>query len=278
MPRLFYLQNRSACWAGVSLAIIAGLFVSAALPGDGDVRLAWLEGLFCAAGTFAGGMLYGLCPAASSVQRYLLAYGAGLMLAAVPFSLLLPALATAAPSYGGVMVGLALGATSLLCLDWLAARAWAAKSVRARNAQPMYLIALVVTLHNLPEGLAIGFAVVQQADQTPLVWGIALQNVPEGWLVAFALVRAGLSRSVAISGAMLSGVVEPLAAIGAAWMAVGSLATAVGLALAAGAMLAAVLLLVMPELRWEQPAHRRLLAGALCAGFVTLSLLDVSFG
>ena len=137
----------------------------------------------------------------------------------------------------------------------------------------MYLIVFVVTLHNLPEGLAIGFSVTQEANQTPLVWGIALQNVPEGWLVAFALVRAGVHRITAVLGALLSGVVEPIAAIGAAWLSLGSALTGMGLALAAGAMLAAILSLVMPELRWDQPAHRRLLAGAVCAGFLTLLLL-----
>lgn len=266
-------------WRGASviwllLAALAGLLLLAAGLAGERGHLALYGGLICASGTTLGALSCAVLPFMQVLNRYLLAAGAGIMLAAVAFSLLGPALALVPDAVSPVIGGLVGGALALLALDWCISHVWPHDSRDAASAAAMLLLAVTLTLHNLPEGLAIGFAALSQAHGDVLAWGIAAQNVPEGYLVGYALVRAGLPRAPAVAGAVASGLVEPLAAVVATRWVLSEAALAGALACAAGAMLAALMALVMPAIAWQEATHRRWLAGAVCLGFAALMALE----
>jgi ZIP family zinc transporter len=107
-----------------------------------------------------------------------------------------------------------------------------------------------ITLHNLPEGLAVGlgFGTGDVAGGFALALGIGLQNIPEGLAIALPLRRDGMSRLRAFMYGQLSAVVEPIAAVAGAWfVTVASGALPFGLAFAAGAMLYVVVEELLPE-------------------------------
>ena len=140
------------------------------------------------------------------------------------------------------------------------------------------LIVLAITLHNLPEGLAvgIGFGGTDLAHAYEIALAIALQNIPEGLVVAFGLLSEGSSRSRAVGMAFLSGAVEPLAA------GVGFLATQVvvwslpfALGFAAGAMLFVVCQEMLPEL-FRHGSEKAATRG-LVFGIVIMLILGEAF-
>ncbi|QDD63183.1 ZIP family metal transporter [Herbaspirillum seropedicae] len=209
-------------------------------------------------------------------------FGAGVMLAASVFSLILPALQsvrTAGMGQGqaSLVIGASVVAGALLVL--LLQRAGQGHDDAARQAalRRVWLFVLTVGLHNLPEGLAVGVAYggvpVEQASV--LTFGIALQDIPEGMIVATALRGIGYSRADAIGCGILSGLVEPLAAVaGAAVVALSSALLPWALGGAAGAMLFVLAYEVIPD------PHRRhdALAATCCliAGFVLMMVLDTA--
>ncbi|THF59283.1 ZIP family metal transporter [Pseudothauera rhizosphaerae] len=212
-----------------------------------------------------------------SVESLLLGFGAGVMLAASVFSLLLPGF-EAAQALGAsrsdavVTVAIALvgGALALLALD----RALPHEHVPdgARSAKAVWLFVFAIAVHNIPEGLAIGVA-AGQANGNAVATGISLQNVPEGLIVAIALAAAGYGRLFAVAVATASGLVEPVAAL-AGSAAVGQSAALLpwGLGAAAGAMLFVVSHEIIPES--HRRGHETLATGGLVAGFVGMMLMD----
>jgi ZIP family zinc transporter len=212
------------------------------------------------------------------VQNALLGFAAGVMLAASFFSLILPALETGAgPAVVGA--GILLGATCLWGLDLLIPHEHFVKGRQGPQADSLrriWLFVIAITLHNIPEGLAVGvgFGTGNTATGFPLAFGIGLQNMPEGLAVAVALYRVGYSRAKAVGIALATGLVEPLGDL-AGVIAV-SLAAPLpwGLAFAAGAMMLVVSNEIIPE------THRSGLEKAasvgLMLGFVIMLYLDVS--
>lgn len=266
------LRAANAIWLALAgLLLVLGVVASQAGPPG---RVALYGGMICAGGTALGGLSCMVLPFMQVLNRYLLALGAGIMLAAVAFSLLGPALALVPGSAFPVVPALIAGALVLLALDWCVSNAWRRGGRDDTSAAGMLLLALTLTLHNLPEGLAIGFAALSQVRDDVLAWGIAAQNVPEGYLVGYALMRAGFARATAVAAAIASGLVEPLAAVTATYRVPGEVALTAALAGAAGAMLAALMALVMPAIAWQDSTHRRWLAGAVCLGFALLLALD----
>lgn len=233
--------------------------------------------------------VYAVRHLSAAVEDALLAFSAGIMLAASIFSLLLPALdhASGAQEAGLaaatlVAGGLMLGAVSL----WTVHRFVPHEHfVLGREGPPsvklarVWLFILAITLHNFPEGMAvgIGFGGGDIERGVTLMVGIGLQNVPEGLAVAVSLAALGYSRTQAFAVALATGLVEPLGGlVGAGAVALADALLPWGLAFAAGAMLFVISDEIIPE------THRRHLKAeatfALLIGFVVMMYLDVTLG
>lgn len=283
----FHLQPATP--AGV-LRVLAGwlialgglaLLLAQLLHGFGDadaaLRTALGGGAMAAVATALGALpVLGVRRIEAKVHSALLGLGAGVMLAASVFSLLLPALDSARAPHGApidalapVALALALGAAVLMAVDRLLPHQHMPSTQRSAHA--VWLFVFAIALHNIPEGLAIGVA--STGNARPVATGIALQNVPEGLVVAIALVGAGYSRLFAFALATLAGLVEPLAAIAGALM-VSTSAAALPWALggAAGAMLFVVSHEIIPES--HRRGHETLATCGLIAGFIVMMLLD----
>lgn len=214
----------------------------------------------------------------TGVQGALLGFGAGVMLAASVFSLLLPAFDTAiargaSDADAGLLVagGLAIGAALLLVMDH--ALPHTHQPGRERSVGAVWLFVFAIAVHNIPEGLAIGVAAGEAGTGNAVATGISLQNVPEGLIVAIALVTAGYGRKLAFGVAALSGLVEPVAAlVGSAAVTVSAALLPWGLAAAAGAMLFVVSHEIIPES--HRRGHETLATAGLMLGFITMMLLD----
>ena len=216
-------------------------------------------------------------------QRALLGFAAGVMTAASVWSLLLPAIDQAAegplpgwvPAAGGMLTGVAF----LAALDALLPRLRRGRQAMTASWRQTTLLMTAITLHNVPEGMAVGlaFALAAQGDgfagAVALAMGIGIQNFPEGAAVALPLRQEGWPRPRAFLGGMLSGagatlfgVLVVLAAAGVAplmpWL----------LSFAAGAMLYVVVEELVPQ------AHSRAGTCGFVVGFLIMMVLDVALG
>jgi ZIP family zinc transporter len=214
----------------------------------------------------------------------LLGFTAGVMLAATAFSPLVPALDRG--TLGEVLLGFILGSAFVAALDLLVPHAHtrfrergrpAAEELASRDRATLLLSAL--TIHNVPEGLAVGVAFAAGGTDLglPLAIAIGIQNVPEGFAAAAPLLPAGTSARAAAIIAALTGAVEPPAALAAyaAFEVAGSV-LAGALAFAAGAMLYVVVDELVPESHGH--GHERAASVALLGGFALMMALDNAFG
>ncbi|MGD9758480.1 MAG: ZIP family metal transporter [Comamonas sp.] len=225
-------------------------------------------------------------------QDTLFGFGAGVMLAACAFSLILPGLEAAraaTPSgssewLGGAMIGVAilLGGAALLAMDRLLPHEHFIKGregSHARQLRRTWLFVIAITLHNLPEGLAIGvgYAANDGLRASSLTLGIAIQDVPEGFVVAASLLAAGYTRGFAVVLGALTGLVEPLGAvIGAIVVSSSTMLLPWGLGFAAGAMLFVISHEIIPES--HRKGHEAWATTGLMLGFVLMMILDTSLG
>jgi ZIP family zinc transporter len=229
------------------------------------------------------------------VQDTLFGFGAGVMLAASAFSLIIPGLESAraqglgggGPWAAGTVIGasILLGAAVLLLLDGLLPHEHFIKGREgldgpaARKLRRTWLFVFAIALHNLPEGLAIGVAYaagnVPAADA--LAMGIAIQDVPEGLVVAMALLAAGYRRGLAVTLGAASGLLEPaMAVLGAAVVGWSAALLPWGLGLAAGAMLFVISHEIIPESHGK--GHEAFATTGLMLGFVLMMVLDTALG
>ena len=249
---------------------------------DGETA-AWI--LASGAATGLGGIPILLVRRPSDrVLDALLGFTAGVMLAATAFSLLVPALDRG--TVWEVIAGLGLGAALMTALDIVVPHAHArfaergrvpAEQRRARERGALLLAAL--TIHNVPEGLAVGVAFAAGGTElgAPLALAIGIQNVPEGFAAAVPLVGGGMSRRAAAGVGALTGAVEPpAAAIALAAFDTVEPLLAGGLAFAAGAMLYVVADELIPESHAR--GNEREATLALVVGFGLMLLLDNAFG
>jgi ZIP family zinc transporter len=232
--------------------------------------------------TGVGGLALLLVPRPSDyLLDVLLGFTAGIMLAATAFSLLVPALDEGALTE--VLAGLLVGGAALLALDAVVPHIHMRflerghEDVRAGHRAVLLLSAL--TIHNVPEGMAVGLAFAAGGPELgiPIALAIGIQNVPEGFAAAAPLLAAGTPRRRAVGIAALTGAVEPPAAL-LAFAAV-SLAGALlpfGLAFAAGAMLYVVVDELVPESHAR--GNERAATCAFLAGFALMLMLDNAFG
>jgi ZIP family zinc transporter len=225
----------------------------------------------------------------------MLGFAAGVMIAASFWSLLAPAIAMSEgkrlPSFVPVVIGFLAGGAFLRVVDkilphlHLGFPLQEAEGVKTR-LQRSILLVLAITLHNIPEGLAVGVAFGAVAYGLPeatitgaiaLAFGIGLQNFPEGMAVSMPLRREGLSRLKSFWYGQLSGVVEPIAGvIGAAVVLLARPILPYALSFAAGAMIFVVVEELIPESMREGNSDVATM-GAM-VGFAIMMLLDVALG
>lgn len=221
------------------------------------------------------------------IQDTLLGFGGGIMLAASVFSLIMPAIDHAQVlgynQQASVMLtvtGVMVGALFVLILNHIVPHEhFISQDQPAQSratASRLWMFVMAVTIHNFPEGLAIGvgFGHDELGKPMALATGIGVQNIPEGLVVALALVKLGYSPLKAAGAGVLSGLVEPVGAV------LGALATDMSvtalpwaLAGAGGAMLFVISHEVIPES--HRQGHETQATLGLMTGFVTMLMLDV---
>ncbi len=229
-----------------------------------------------------------------SVQRIFLGFAAGVMTAASVFSLLLPAMeeaeATGVPGWIPAAGGFLLGMGFLLLLDVLLPHLHLGSSQPEGLHSSFHrttLLVFAVTLHNIPEGMAVGltFALAAQhsgewsdlSAAAALALGIGIQNFPEGAAISLPLRQEGMGRRKAFLWGSMSGVVEPifgiLVVLLAAWI---QPAMPWLLSFAAGAMLYVVVEELIPEAHLGEHSNAGTLA--VMGGFLLMMVLDVALG
>ena len=186
------------------------------------MKLALLVSLLAGLATGLGGMLIAFLPQVSRrVYDTLLGFSAGVMLAAGSITLLWPALRSGTIVTGSA--GLLAGALLVYLLERAIPHLEPhfAPELSGRGKRLGMLLAAALTIHHVPEGLAIGVAFASESKSLGLIvaLAIALQNIPEGLAVAMPLRAAGASRARAILWSSASGLTEPLAAALGVWCA-----------------------------------------------------------
>lgn len=228
-----------------------------------------------------------------SVQRSLTGFAAGVMVAASVWSLLIPAIEQSenlgALSFLPAFIGLWCGVIFLLILDLVIPHLHTKSGQKEgpeSKLQRTTMMVLAVTLHNIPEGMAVGVvyagyvsgnAGITAAGALALSLGIAIQNFPEGAIISMPLRAEGMKKSKAFLGGVLSGIVEPIGAvltILAAQLIVPLLPYL--LSFAAGAMFYVVVEELIPEM--SQGQHSNIGTVFFAVGFSIMMVLDVALG
>ena len=227
------------------------------------------------------------------VNKSLLGFASGVMVAASVWSLLIPSMEMGASSGKWSVlpaaVGFLLGIGFLLLIDEITPHLHVGtdepEGPRSRLSRTA-MLALAVTIHNLPEGMAVGVVAagalqgdigITAAGAMATALGIAIQNVPEGAIVAMPMRAAGNSRTRAFLIGSLSGAVEPIGAVAVILLA--SLLTPALpflLAFAAGAMMYVVVEELIPEA--SSGHHSNLSTLGFALGFVLMMVMDVALG
>lgn len=240
------------------------------------------------------------------VQKILLGFASGVMIAASVWSLLIPAIEMAEQqnkiAWIPASVGFILGTVILIVVNNVAERlenkikiermfsrkklGTPEKEVSKEKLKSTSMLVLAVTLHNIPEGMAVGVAFaglltcsigVTLAGAFALAIGIAIQNIPEGAIISMPLHTSGKGKFKSFVGGVLSGVVEPIGAI------ITIMLTQIVvpilpylLSFAAGAMIYVVVAELIPESQSDKRTN--IVTIAVAIGFVIMMLLDVALG
>ncbi len=272
------------------LLLLLGSVLDHLDQGSVQMRGALIGGATAAAATAAGTLPVWMSQQFSQ-RSYdcLLGFGAGVMLGATAFSLIVPALAAAAAAGAGkfaasasVGAGVLAGAALVLALDRLLRRDPAQLGNMPSEPASLgraWMFVAAVALHNLPEGLAIGVAYAgPDLDKAhSLATGISIQDVPEGLVVALALRSVGYGRMMSVGCGIASGMIEPVAAaFGVALIGIAAGMLPLGLAAAAGAMLFVIVNDVIPES--HRSGNGMFASVALVGGFIVMTVLDTALG
>lgn len=227
------------------------------------------------------------------IQKGLLGFASGVMVAASVWSLLIPSLdmseAMGTMSFIPAVVGFILGIVFLLCMDrmipHLHLNSEEPEGMKSSLKKTTMLV-LAVTLHNIPEGMAVGVVFaglltgesqITMAGAFALAIGIAIQNFPEGAIISLPLKNEGNSRKKSFLYGTLSGIVEPIAAFLTILMA--SIVTPILpylLSFAAGAMIYVVVEELLPEA--SEGHHSNISTIGFAVGFLIMMVLDVTLG
>lgn len=227
-----------------------------------------------------------------NIHKAFLGFASGVMIAASVWSLLIPSMNMALEQnmveWLPATIGFILGGVFLFSLDKLLPHLHAGSEKpegMKSSLRRTTMLVFAVTLHNIPEGMAVGlsFALAAQSDSPSnltaaiaLSIGMALQNFPEGAAISFPLKKEGLSKTKSFIYGALSGIVEPLAGIVGVALAL----TIINimpymLSFAAGAMIYVVIEELVPE-AYNEHSHAGTIAAML--GFVIMMILDVALG
>jgi ZIP family zinc transporter len=297
--RALFVQVTRSGWGGMVfwlalLSVMIVLMVSGygafAGANKDNLRFAFLGGLSGFAATAVGAVVaLALRDIAARTQDIMLGFAAGMMLAASSFSLILPGIEAAKELTGNsllaasiVVLGLALGVALMIGLDRFVPHEHEKTGRRgpeAKRIDRVWLFVLAITLHNLPEGMAIGvsFATGDMQVGIPLTTAIAIQDIPEGLAVAMALRVTGISALRAALIAVGSGLMEPFGALVGLGISSGfALGYPIALGLAAGAMIFVVSHEVIPET--HRNGHETPATLGLMLGFGVMMFLDTALG
>jgi len=224
----------------------------------------------------------------------MLGFAGGVMIAASFWSLLVPSIemsqGKSMPTWLPAAIGFLLGGIFLSCIDRIIPHFRIGSEIKKNKGiktpeQRITLLVLAVTLHNIPEGLAIGVAFGAIAANIPsatlpaaiaLAVGIGIQNFPEGLAISMPLRGTGMSRSKSFNYGQLSAIVEPIASLIGAWAVIlvkPILPYALGFA--AGAMIFVVIEEIVPVS--QNGNNGRLATMSAMIGFVLMMALDVAF-
>ena len=224
-------------------------------------------------------------------EALMLGFAAGVMLAASFFSLIIPGIEAAREGGAGrfaasglIVIAVLLGAAAIAALNRVMPSVGkdlglGPAGIANARVRRIWLFVMAITLHNFPEGLAVGVSFgggdLAQGRSTAL--GIGLQNIPEGLAVAASLATLGYSRIAAIGAALATGLVEPVAGlIGVAIVAVAQPLLPWGLGFAAGAMIYVVASEIIPDTQRREGASRATLG--LMIGLTGMMFLDTTLG
>ena len=209
-------------------------------------------------------------------------FAAGVMSAAAVFSMILPAMRQNEGGWLIVTLGFMLGAAMIAGVDALMCRVRRIQNA-SDSARKRLMMVAAITLHNIPEGMAVGLAFALAGVQgglaaaAVLALGIGVQNLPEGLAVALALRSAGVSRLKAVLIAAATGIFEPFGSLLGVGLSSGlAFSYPIGLGFAAGAMLFVVSQEVIPET--HRNGHQTPATVGLMAGFALMMVLDTTLG
>ena len=232
------------------------------------------------------------------IMNLMLGFASGVMIAASFWSLLEPAIekaeeSSSVPAYFVATTGFLLGAVFM----WISDKAVSLAQKKADNTNGetreklnrIIMLILSITLHNIPEGLAVGvaFGALGGGNLTPealtgavtIAIGIGLQNFPEGAAVSLPLRREGYSRRKSFLCGQASGMVEPFAGVlGAVLVVYIEKILPYALSFAAGAMILVAVHELIPECQRERKCHPYFSTMGIISGFAVMMLLDVMLG
>jgi ZIP family zinc transporter len=252
--------------------------------GQSQILAGTIASLLAGGATALGGLpILGIGRSATRYQASMLGFAAGVMLAASFFSLIVPAIDilnrqgagswSAAITVAGAVL---TGGIFMMLIGRYSIESFTHGAEVDRVGHRIWMLVVAITLHNAPEGLAVGVSYARDAGGQGFATalGIGIQNIPEGLAVASVLAMR-YRPLVAFIGALLSGLVEPVFGfLGALLVHEFVLVLPLALCLAAGAMLSVVMEQIAPELADEgQQAH-----AALLAGLAVMLCLDIALG
>ena len=218
-------------------------------------------------------------------QKITVGFAAGVMIAASVWSLILPSVEMAEKqnviAWLPATVGLVLGVVFLIIINRTAE-----KLENKRNGKKLNMLLFSVTLHNIPEGMAVGVsfaaflagnAGIELYEAMLLAIGIAIQNIPEGAIISMPLKMEGVSKSKAFLYGVLSGIVEPIAAVITIMM-INIVVPILPylLSFAAGAMIYVVVEELIPEIHSGKKSVLGVIGFTI--GFVVMMILDIALG
>lgn len=226
----------------------------------------------------------------NKVEKYLLGFAAGVMIAASVWSLLIPAIEMTEKN-GGIAwlpasVGFLLGIVFLLVIDMLLPHFNLKGNNEDKGLKKTAMLILAITLHNIPEGMAVGVIFAGLLAGSPgitvagafaLSIGIAIQNFPEGAIVSMPLKSSGASKMKSFVWGFLSGIVEPIGAL--ITICLTQIVVPILpylLSFAAGAMIYVVSEELIPEIQAKKATNLGIIGVSL--GFVIMMVLDVALG
>lgn len=228
------------------------------------------------------------------IQKAMLGFASGVMVAASCWSLIIPSIDMSVElgklAFVPAAVGLLLGFLFLLGLDFLIphlhVNSEKPEGLQSTNISRTMMLLFAVTLHNIPEGMAVGVifasfmngnSLITLASVFALCIGIAIQNIPEGAIISLPLKNEGNSKFKSFVYGSLSGIVEPIAAIITIWL-INLIEPLLPyfLAFAAGAMLYVVVEELIPEA--SEGEHSNIATIGFALGFIIMMILDVALG